>query len=67
MMSGLTVNGCRKGNVVEQLVIKVDADKNYMLVKGNVPGPKRGLVMVKTTTKKVKHVEPQVLLTKEAE
>ena len=43
-------------------VIKVDAEKNYMLVKGNVPGPKRGLVMVKTTTKKVKHVEPKELL-----
>ena len=48
-------------------VIKVDAEKNYMLVKGNVPGPKKGLVMVKTTTKKVKHVEPKVLLGKEAE
>ena len=47
-------------------VIKVDAEKNYMLIKGNVPGPKRGLVVVKTTTKKVKHVEPKVLLTKEA-
>ena len=48
-------------------VIKVDAENNYMLVKGNVPGPKKGLVMVKTTTKKVKHVEPKVLLGKEAE
>ena len=48
-------------------VIKVDAEKNFMLVKGNVPGPKKGLVMVKTTTKKVKHVEPKVLLSKEAE
>ncbi len=48
-------------------VIKVDAEKNYMLVKGNVPGPKKGLVMVKTTSKKVKHVEPKVLLGKEAE
>ena len=47
-------------------VIKVDAEKNYMLVKGNVPGPKRGFVIVKTTTKPVKHVEPKVLLTKEA-
>ncbi len=45
-------------------VIKVDADKNYMLIKGNVPGPKRGFVVVKTTTKKVKHVEPKVLLEK---
>jgi large subunit ribosomal protein L3 len=48
-------------------VIKVDAEKNYMLVKGNVPGPKKGLVLVKTTAKKIKHVEPKVLLTKEAE
>ena len=47
-------------------VIKVDGEKNYMLIKGNVPGPKRGLVVVKTTVKKVKHVEPKVLLTKEA-
>lgn len=43
-------------------VIKVDAENNYMLIKGNVPGPKRGLVIVKTTTKRVKHVEPKVLL-----
>ena len=43
-------------------VIKVDAEKNYMLVKGNVPGPKRGLIIVKTTVKRVKHVEPKVLL-----
>ena len=43
-------------------VIKVDVEKNYILVKGNVPGPKKGLVMVKTTTKKVKHVEAKELL-----
>ena len=48
-------------------VIKVDAEKNYMLVKGNVPGPKKGLVIVKTTTKKVKHVEPKQLLNYKAE
>ena len=47
--------------------VDVDAEKNYMLVKGNVPGPKKGLVMVKTTAKKIKHVEPKELLTKEAE
>ena len=29
-------------------VIKVDAENNYLLIKGNVPGPKRGLVMVRT-------------------
>ena len=45
-------------------VIKVDAEANYMLIKGNVPGPKRGLVVVKTTVKNKKHVEPKVLLEK---
>ena len=43
-------------------VIKVDAEKNYMLIKGNVPGPKRGYVIVKTTVKNITHVEPKALL-----
>ena len=47
-------------------IIKVDVENNYMLIKGNVPGPKRGYVVVKTTVKKIKHVEPKVLLAKEA-
>ena len=29
-------------------VIKVDVENNYLLIKGNVPGPKRGMVMVRT-------------------
>ena len=37
-------------------VIKVDAEEGYILVKGNVPGPKRGLVTIKTTVKPVKEV-----------
>lgn len=43
-------------------VIKVDEQDNYMLIKGNIPGPKRGLVIVKTTTKKIKHKEPVQLV-----
>ncbi len=43
-------------------VIKVDAENNYMLVKGNVPGPKRGLVFVKTTVKGVKQVPARELI-----
>ena len=54
--------GCYKTTNQNLEVIHVDAEKNYMLIKGNVPGPKRGLVMVKTTVKNVKHVEPKVLL-----
>ena len=29
-------------------VIKVDVENNYMLIKGNVPGPRKGCVMVRT-------------------
>ena len=47
-------------------VVKVDTEKNYILVKGNVPGPKRGLVTIKTTTKKVKHTDAIELLKYEA-
>ncbi len=43
-------------------VIKVDTEKNYVLIKGNVPGPRRGLVMIKTATKNVKSVTPKVLV-----
>ena len=39
-------------------IISVDTDNNLILVKGNVPGPKRGLVFVKTTTKAVKQKAP---------
>ena len=32
-------------------VVKVDAEKNIILVKGAVPGPKKSLVMLKNTVK----------------
>jgi len=35
-------------------VIKVDVERNALLVKGAVPGPKKGLVIIKQTTKRGK-------------
>jgi len=32
-------------------VVKIDADKNLMAVRGAVPGPKGGIVLIKNTTK----------------
>ncbi len=32
-------------------IVKVDADKNLILVKGAIPGPRKGLVTIKETTK----------------
>lgn len=43
-------------------VVKVDAEEGYILVKGNVPGPRKGLVIVKTTVKPVKNVKAEELI-----
>ena len=32
-------------------VVRVDAEKNLILIKGAVPGPKKGLITIKETTK----------------
>ena len=39
-------------------VVDVDAVRNLILIKGNVPGPKRGLVIVKNAIKINKELEP---------
>lgn len=49
-------------------VIKVDTEDNYILVKGNVPGPRKGFVVIKTTVKPVKTVKvPELVSYKEEE
>lgn len=35
-------------------IVKVDVEKSYLLIKGNIPGPRKGLVIVTTTKKSVK-------------
>jgi large subunit ribosomal protein L3 len=44
------------------VVIKVSTDDNYIMVRGNVPGPKRGLVYIHTTVKPVKKVAVEELV-----
>ena len=43
--------------------ITIDKEKNLILVQGSVPGPNKGLVLLKTTTKAVKKIEPLKLST----
>ncbi len=43
--------GCVTVTVKNLEVVKVDAEKNLILVKGAVPGPKKALVTIKETTK----------------
>ena len=38
-------------DVYKRQVVRVDADKNLILVKGAVPGPKKALVTIKETVK----------------
>ena len=43
--------GVDKITVQNLVVVKVDADRNLLLVKGAVPGPKGGLLVIKETVK----------------
>ena len=50
------------GNVATTIqnleVVSVDLENNVILVKGNVPGPKKSLVMIRTSVKKGEKVNP---------
>lgn len=39
-------------------IVSIDVAKNLILIHGSVPGPVDGVVCIKTTSKKVKSVEP---------
>jgi len=43
--------GCVKVTVQNLEVVRVDAEKNLLLVKGSVPGPKKALITVKEAVK----------------
>ena len=46
--------GCVKVTVQNLEVVRVDAEKNLLLVKGSVPGPKKSLITIKETVKAVR-------------
>ena len=54
------------GNVATTIqnleVVSVDLENNVILIKGNVPGPKKSLVMLRTSVKKGEKVNEQVEL-----
>jgi large subunit ribosomal protein L3 len=43
--------GCDTVTIQNLDVIKVDAERNLLLVRGGIPGPKGGLVTVKNAVK----------------
>ena len=48
-------------------VIDINLEDNYILVSGNVPGPKKSLVLIKSAVKNNKKVSPKELITYEEE
>ena len=53
-------HGNQTTTILNLLVVKVDAEKNYILVKGAVPGPRKGIVMVRSAVKK-QHGQKQIV------
>ena len=54
VLKGKKLPGQMGGNkvTVQRLsIVRVDADRNLLLIKGAIPGPKKGLVIVKATVK----------------
>ncbi len=43
--------GCERVTVQNLEIVRVDAEKNLLLIKGSVPGPKKALVTIKETTR----------------
>ncbi|MBC9785253.1 50S ribosomal protein L3 [Heliobacillus mobilis] len=43
--------GHERVTVQKLQVVRVDAERNLLLIKGAIPGPKRGLVMIKSSVK----------------
>ncbi len=43
--------GGERVTVQNLTIVKVDPERNLLLVKGNVPGPKKGLVIIKSAVK----------------
>ena len=43
--------GCETVTVQNLEVVAVDVENNVILIKGNVPGPKKGLVIIRTSVK----------------
>ena len=51
--------GNEKTTIQNLEVVKVDLENNVILIKGNVPGPKKSLVMIKSAVKANGKVNPK--------
>lgn len=59
--------GAKRTTAQNLTVIKVDPENNYVLIKGNVPGPKKGMVMIRTAKASKGDKAPAVLINRTEE
>lgn len=50
-------HGNKSATLLNVMVVKVDAEKGYILIKGGVPGVKKGIVTIRSAVKTVKNPE----------
>lgn len=60
VMPGQTGGYVRTNQNLE--IVKVDTEENYLLIKGNVPGPRKGYVVIQQAVKPRKQANPVELL-----
>jgi hypothetical protein len=49
--------GNESATVLNQMIVAVDAEKNYILVRGGLPGARKSIVVIRSAIKDVKHPE----------
>ncbi len=54
--------GCETVTIQNLEIIDINLEDNYILVSGNVPGAKNSLVLIKSTVKNTKKVDPKDLI-----
>lgn len=59
--------GAKRTTAQNLTVIKVDPENNCVLIKGNVPGPKKGMVMIRTAKASKGDKAPVVLINRTEE
>jgi large subunit ribosomal protein L3 len=48
-------HGNKSATLLNLLVVKVDAEKGYILIKGGLPGAKKSIVTIRSAIKTVKN------------
>jgi large subunit ribosomal protein L3 len=49
--------GNESATILNLQIVAVNAEKNYILVKGGIPGPRKGIVVIRSAVKVVKNAK----------